>query len=81
MPGRALPNQEPGQSPDYAPQTGCSIWSTKKKARERAEAREVAGLNRRPQLRKSGPINYPQGRITDHRIGLTLYNLDDIMKG
>lgn len=25
--------------------------------------------------------NYPQGRFTDHRINLTLYNLDDIMKG
>jgi peptide chain release factor 1 len=25
--------------------------------------------------------NYPQGRVTDHRIGLTLYNLDDTMKG
>lgn len=25
--------------------------------------------------------NYPQGRITDHRIGLTLYKLDDIMNG
>jgi peptide chain release factor 1 len=25
--------------------------------------------------------NYPQGRLTDHRINLTLYNLDDIMKG
>jgi len=25
--------------------------------------------------------NFPQGRLTDHRIGLTLYNLDDIMKG
>lgn len=25
--------------------------------------------------------NYPQGRITDHRIGLTLYKLDDIMGG
>ncbi len=25
--------------------------------------------------------NYPQGRCTDHRINLTLYNLDDIMKG
>ncbi|MDR1997690.1 MAG: peptide chain release factor 1 [Candidatus Margulisbacteria bacterium] len=24
--------------------------------------------------------NYPQNRITDHRIGLTLYNLDDIIK-
>lgn len=25
--------------------------------------------------------NYPQGRITDHRINLTLYKLDDIMQG
>ena len=25
--------------------------------------------------------NYPQGRVTDHRIGLTLYNLDDILNG
>lgn len=25
--------------------------------------------------------NYPQGRITDHRIGLTLYNLQDVMNG
>ncbi|MEX0967345.1 MAG: peptide chain release factor 1 [Bacteroidia bacterium] len=25
--------------------------------------------------------NYPQGRVTDHRIGLTLYNLDNVMNG
>ncbi len=25
--------------------------------------------------------NYPQGRITDHRIGLSIYNLDDFMNG
>lgn len=25
--------------------------------------------------------NYPQGRLTDHRIGLTLYKLDDILNG
>jgi len=25
--------------------------------------------------------NYPQGRITDHRINLTLYKLDDMMQG
>jgi peptide chain release factor 1 len=25
--------------------------------------------------------NYPQSRVTDHRIGLTVYNLDDVMNG
>lgn len=25
--------------------------------------------------------NYPQGRVTDHRIGLTLYNLDAVLNG
>ncbi len=25
--------------------------------------------------------NYPQGRVTDHRIGLTLYRLDDVLNG
>ncbi|WP_444645296.1 peptide chain release factor 1 [Caproiciproducens sp. R1] len=26
-------------------------------------------------------FNYPQGRMTDHRIGLTIYRLDDILNG
>ncbi|MGE5457340.1 MAG: peptide chain release factor 1, partial [Methanococcaceae archaeon] len=25
--------------------------------------------------------NYPQNRVTDHRIGLTLYNLSNIVEG
>ncbi|MCX6322956.1 MAG: peptide chain release factor 1 [Sphingobacteriales bacterium] len=25
--------------------------------------------------------NYPQGRVTDHRIGLTVYNLDSVLNG
>ena len=25
--------------------------------------------------------NFPQGRITDHRIGLTLYQLDSVLEG
>ena len=25
--------------------------------------------------------NFPQGRVTDHRIGLTLYKIDAVMDG
>jgi peptide chain release factor 1 len=25
--------------------------------------------------------NFPQGRVTDHRIGLTLYNLQEVLNG
>ena len=25
--------------------------------------------------------NFPQGRVTDHRIGLTLYRINDVMNG
>ena len=25
--------------------------------------------------------NYPQGRVTDHRIGLTIYRLEDFLNG
>ena len=30
---------------------------------------------------KFGTYNYPQGRVTDHRIKLTLHKLDSIMNG
>jgi peptide chain release factor 1 len=47
---------------------------------ERAAARksQVSTGDRSAKIRT---YNFPQGRLTDHRIGLTLYNLDDIMKG
>ncbi len=51
-----------------------------KKVKERAAERksQVSTGDRSAKIRT---YNYPQGRLTDHRIGLTLYNLDEIMKG
>jgi peptide chain release factor 1 len=48
-------------------------------AKRAAERKGMVGSGDR-----SGRIrtyNYPQGRMTDHRIGLTLYRLDSIMEG
>ncbi len=47
---------------------------------ERAEERagQVGSGDRSERIRT---YNYPQGRVTDHRIGLTLYNLDKIIAG
>ncbi len=47
---------------------------------ERSESRrlQVGSGDRSQRIRT---YNYPQGRVTDHRINLTLYRLGDIMQG
>jgi peptide chain release factor 1 len=47
---------------------------------EQAESRrlQVGSGDRSERIRT---YNYPQGRLTDHRINLTLYKLDEIMQG
>ncbi|MEJ2044359.1 MAG: peptide chain release factor 1 [Reinekea sp.] len=57
-----------------------------KNAQESAAAKEVA--DQRKSLVGSGDrserirtYNFPQGRVTDHRINLTLYKLDEVIEG
>jgi peptide chain release factor 1 len=47
---------------------------------ETAESRrlQVGSGDRSQRIRT---YNFPQGRVTDHRIGLTLYKLDDVLSG
>jgi len=47
---------------------------------ERAASRkgQVGSGDRSERIRT---YNFPQGRVTDHRIGLTLYKLDQVMAG
>jgi len=49
-------------------------------ANERSDARksQVGSGDRSQRIRT---YNFPQGRVTDHRINLTLYNLDEVMAG
>jgi hypothetical protein len=51
-----------------------------KEAAERSRARklQVSSGDRSAKIRT---YNFPQGRVTDHRIGLTLYRIDAVMEG
>ena len=55
------------------------IEREKKEAAEAAERRGMVGTAERSQ--KIRTYNYPQNRVTDHRIGLTLHKLDRIIEG
>ena len=48
-------------------------------AKEAAERKSLIGSGERSERIRS--YNYPQGRVSDHRINLTLYKLDQIMEG
>lgn len=54
---------------------------------ELAKKQEIDAKTRNSQVSsgdrsaKIRTYNYPQGRVTDHRIGLTLYDLDGVMNG
>lgn len=50
-----------------------------KNAEEAAKRKSQVGTGDRSERIRT--YNYPQGRVTDHRIGLTLYNLDRIVGG
>ena len=46
---------------------------------EAAERKSQVGTGDRSERIRT--YNYPQGRVTDHRIGLTLHKLDTIVNG
>lgn len=49
-----------------------------RKERDEERSSQISTGDRSAKIRT---YNYPQSRVTDHRINLTLYNLEDIMKG
>ena len=53
--------------------------SSLKRIRQEETRRSQIGTGDRAE--KIRTYNFPQGRVTDHRIGLTLYKLDKIMDG
>ena len=51
----------------------------KQEQEQAATRRDLVGTGERSERIRT--YNFPQGRLTDHRIGLTLYQLDKIMEG
>jgi peptide chain release factor 1 len=54
-------------------------YESKKRAERDSQRKTMIGSGDRSQ--KIRTYNYPQNRLTDHRINLSLYNLDKIMTG
>ena len=51
----------------------------KAQAEQAAERKSLVGSGDRSERIRT--YNYPQGRVSDHRINLTLYKLDEVMEG
>ena len=56
-----------------------SALEDEKNSKEQSERKSKIGTGDRSE--KIRTYNYPQNRVTDHRIGLTLYKLESIMNG
>ena len=55
------------------------IQQAEQQSKISAERRNMVGSGDRSERIRT--YNFPQGRVTDHRIGLTLYKLEDILQG
>jgi peptide chain release factor 1 len=56
-----------------------AIQDEKRRSEESETRRNLVGSGDRSERIRT--YNFPQGRVTDHRINLTLYKLDEIMEG
>jgi peptide chain release factor 1 len=55
------------------------LQQAEQRAKISQERRNMVGSGDRSERIRT--YNFPQSRVTDHRIGLTLYKLEDILQG
>lgn len=73
------PVPEPGQGYAYSGLRLYEAEQEKISSEYTAQRRSQVGSGMRNERIRT--YNFPQGRVTDHRIGLTLYKIDNIMNG
>jgi peptide chain release factor 1 len=84
--GRIVRCQD-GRSQQKNKEKALSIMRARLLEEKQREEEAKYSANRRTQIGSGGreekirTYNFPQNRVTDHRIGLTLYNLDRVMEG
>lgn len=84
--GRIVRCQD-GRSQQKNKEKALSIMRARLLEEKQREEEAKYSAHRRTQIGSGGreekirTYNFPQNRITDHRIGLTLYNLDRVMEG
>jgi peptide chain release factor 1 len=79
LPGRPEPAEEQGKSAQILRARLLEDKKREEEAKYSATRKSQIGSGGREE--KIRTYNFPQNRITDHRIGLTLYNLDRVMEG
>jgi peptide chain release factor 1 len=84
--GRIVRCQD-GRSQQKNKEKALTIMRTRLREEKQREEEAKYSAHRKTQIGSGGreekirTYNFPQNRITDHRIGLTLYNLDRVMEG
>jgi len=79
VPAGAKPVPEPGQGHAHPASRLYEAEQEKITSEYAAQRRLQVGSGMRNERIRT--YNFPQGRVTDHRIGLTLYKIDSIMDG